>query len=61
MISELENSADLEAAALELWISMVDSSRASSLIKEGSGKVMTEYHLGCEPNLHGCVTGNGRA
>jgi hypothetical protein len=29
MISELEKSADLEAAALELWISMVDSSRAS--------------------------------
>jgi hypothetical protein len=28
-ISELEKSADLEAAALELWISMVDSSRAS--------------------------------
>jgi hypothetical protein len=29
MISELEKSADLEAAALELWMSMVDSSRAS--------------------------------
>ncbi len=29
MISELEKSADLEAAALELWISMVDSRRAS--------------------------------
>jgi hypothetical protein len=29
MISELEKSTELEAAALESWISMVDSSRAS--------------------------------